>query len=186
MRAIRGGLLCLAGVALSWCGKPMQPDLITRPTGTVGPTRTDAGMVVSLNEEPDASVSFYDAGTCCVVKVAIGVQGDETVAYATEFPSGKRVSLSKVGAAWRGELCFWLSEPVSRYYYQLGYSLDDADAGVTDAGEFLVEYVNRAAPTEGVAAVGEVNVFVSDGVTACGSIDAGVHEQVVDVGDAGE
>lgn len=185
MKVLRAGLVALAAVGLLWCGKPMDPELVTRPTGAVGPVRDDAGVVVSLNDVPDAAVSFFDAGACCVVPVAIAVQGDETVAYAAEFPGGRRVALQKSGGAWRGELCFWLHAPASRYYFQLGYSLDDADAGVTDAGEFLTEYVNRAAPSEGAAAVGEVNVFAPGAAMSCASLDAGVHQQVFLV-DAGQ
>ncbi|MCU0698777.1 MAG: hypothetical protein MUC96_19925 [Myxococcaceae bacterium] len=186
MRALRAGLLASLAVGLTWCGRPADPELVMRPTGALGPTRTDAGTVVSLNEVPDASVSFFDAGTCCEVPVAIAVQGDETVAYAVEFPSGRRVALQKSGGAWRGSLCFWLFEPVSRYSFQLGYSLadPDADGGTADAGEFLTDFVNRAAPTEGAAAVGEVNVFTPGAAASCSSLDAGVHAQVFEV-DAG-
>jgi|GEM_PF-5197133 hypothetical protein len=186
MTVARAGLFVLATLSLLSCGKPEVPEVIVRPTNGLGPMRTDEGTVVSLNEEPDASVTFYDAGSCCLVPVAIAVQSDETVAYAVEFPSANRVALTKSGGAWRGELCFWLSAPVSRYYYQLGYSLADPDAvdGGADAGEFLVEFVNRAAPTEPVAAVGEVNVFSSDGITSCGDLDAGVHAEVFDAGTA--
>lgn len=183
MRRLRVTVLGLGALGLLWCGRaPTPPELVTRATDAVGPMRTGPGTTVSLNDMPDASVTFYDAGECCAVPVAIAVQANETVAYAVEFPSGRRVMLTKRGEAWRGELCFWLSEPVSRYYFQLGYSLDDPDLdGGTDAGEFLLDDVNRAAPTEGVAAVGEVNVFTPD-VLTCASLDAGVHGRVFDGG----
>jgi hypothetical protein len=176
MRWLRGAVLVVAAVAFSWCGgRPADPELATRMTGAVGPMRTGQDTVVNLNDVPDGSVGFFDAGTCCVVPVAIAVQSDENVAWAVEFPSGQRVALSQQNGAWRGELCFWLSEPVSRYYFQLGYSLadPDADGGTEDAGAFVTNFVNRAAPTEGVGAVGEVNVFTTGGVMACAGLDAG-------------
>lgn len=192
MRRLVGGLF-VAALGLLGCGKPMQPDLLTRATGAVGPTRMNEGTVVNLNDQTDAAVSFYDAGTCCVVPVAIAVQADEDVGYATQFPSGARTALRKSGGAWRGELCFWLSDPVSRYYFQLGYSLADPnadagtdDGGAVDAGEFLLDYVNRAAPTEGLGAVGEVNVFRPSGASSCAGLDAGVHGQVFDAGVAAQ
>lgn len=195
MRLLRVAVLGMVGMSLFWCGRPVDPELITRSTAGVGPMRTSEGTVVDLNDQPDASVIFYDAGSCCVVPVAIAVQGDETVGYATAFPSGHRVSLTKATGAWRGQMCFLLSEPQSLYYFQLGYSLNDPatdagagsndDAGVADAGEFLVNYVNRVAPTEGVAAIGEVNVFTPGGIAACTELDAGVHSRVFDAGVVG-
>lgn len=173
-------------VVLIACGKPMQPDVITRPGNVSGQMRTDAGIPVNLNDMPDASVEYFDGGACCMVPVAIAAQADETVGYATEFPSGRRVALTLTDGVWRGQMCFWLSEPVTQYYYQLGYPLDDADAGVVDAGEYLVNYVNRSAPNEGVAAVGEVNVFTPGDVMACQSLDAGVHQQIFDAGTVAE
>lgn len=186
MRLLRVVVLAVVATGLLCCGKPSSPpDLITRATGGVGPQRMTEGTVVNLNDAPDASVSFYDAGSCCMVPVAIAVQGDENVAYATEFPSGHRVALTKANGVWVGQLCLWLSEPQTRYYFQLGYSLNDpadADAGAVDGGEFLFNYVNLAAPTAGEAAVGEVNVFTPGGVAACTDLDAGVHSRVFDAG----
>ncbi len=172
--------------AVSCQSAPHEPDLITRPTSPVGPVRTDAGIVVDLSNQPDAAVEFYDGGMCCPVRVAIAVQGDETVGYATEFPRGNRVALTKSDGVWSGQLCFWLTETTSRYYFELGYSLSDADAGI-DAGEFLNAYVNRAAAVAAEPAVGEVNVFSAGAATSCGDVDAGVYGEVFDAGvaDAG-
>ncbi len=176
-------LILVVSVGLISCGSPaVPPELITRSTNGVGPVRTTEGTAVDLNDQPDASVDFYDAGSCCMVPVAIAVQGDETVGYATAFPSGERVPLTKNDGVWSGQMCFWLSEPQSFYYFQLGYSLNDEDAGLLDAGEFVINSVNRAVPTEGVAAVGEVNVFTRGEAMACTEVDAGVYGQVFDAG----
>ncbi len=178
-------VFCMAGTALLRCGTPpTQPELITRNTGGLGPGRQMEGTVVDLSDRPDASVGFYDAGSCCMVPVAIAVQGDETVGYATAFPSGQRVKLTKMAGVWSAQMCFWLQEPQSQYFFELGYSLDDpeADAGLMNAGEFLSNFVNRAVPTEGVGAVGEVNVFATGGAAACTELDLGVYSQVFDAG----
>ncbi len=167
--------------ALSCGEKPQDPDLITRESTAVGPNRDDAGIRVNLNDQPDAAVEFFDGGACCPVQVAIAAQGDETIGYATEFPSGTRVALSQRGGVWSGQLCFWLSEPASRYYFELGYSLSDEDAGI-DGGEFLSAYVNRAAPVAAEAAIGEVNVFSPGGAATCGEVDAGIYGEVFDAG----
>ncbi len=190
MKLLRMAVLGVVGLGLLWCGKPpSQPELITRGTGGIGPMRTTEGTVVDLNIKPDGSVS-YDAGTCCMVPVAIAVQSDENVGYATTFPSGQRVALTKANGVWSGQLCVWVAEPETRYYFQLGYSLNDpsadagtdGDAGAVDAGEFLIDYVNRAAPTVGEPAVGEVNVLTPAGATSCSELDAGIHGQVFDAG----
>jgi hypothetical protein len=183
MKSLKMVLLCSVASLLFWCGGPSKPpEIISREIPSLGNTRTDAGIPVDLNNKPDASVVFYDAGVCCPVNVAIAVRGDETLAYVREFSSGTRVMLTKFDGAWRGSFCFDLASEKSLFYYQLGFALDDADAGITDAGEYLIDTVNRATPTEGLAAVGEVNVFQSQIGLACAAQDAGLYAQLFDAG----